>query len=155
MIKAGIVGGTGYMGGEVLRVLLDHPEVELAWVTSRSGGDIADYHPNLFGLDVDFIHPDKATACDVVFLALPTDASIETAAKFVKQGCKVIDLGAAFRLSDRSVWESVYAQTHPNWELVEKAVYGISELHLEQIQKPKLLPIQAVFLLPRSWDLRH
>jgi len=145
MIKAGIVGGTGYMGGEVLRVLLDHPEVELAWVTSRTGGDIADYHPNLFGLDVDFIHPDKATPCDVVFLALPTDASIETAAKFIKQGCKVIDLGAAFRLSDRSIWEDVYAQAHTNWDLADKAVYGISELHLEQIQKAEIIANPGCF----------
>ncbi len=133
------------MGGEALRVLLDHPEVEVAWVTSRSGGDIADYHPNLFGLDVDFIHPDQATPCDVVFLALPTDASIETASKFVKEGSKVIDLGAAFRLSDRSIWEGVYGQVHTNWELADKAVYGISELHLEQIQTAEIIANPGCF----------
>ena len=98
MIKAGILGGSGYMGGEALRGLLDHPEVEIAWVTSRSPGGIADHHPNLFGLDIELIHPDKATPCDVVFLALPTDVSIHEANRFLQAGSKVIDLGAAFRL---------------------------------------------------------
>ena len=72
MITAGIFGGTGYMGGEALRILLQHPQVEVAWVTSRSGGDIALYHPNLYGVKVNLIKPEEATACDVVFLALPT-----------------------------------------------------------------------------------
>ena len=115
MIKVGIVGGTGYMGGEALRVLLEHPETEVAWVTSRSGGNIADYHPNLYESAVNLIHPDEATPCDVVFLALPTGAALETAVKFLNEGCKVIDLGAAFRLSNRANWEAVYGRTHPHY----------------------------------------
>ena len=79
MIKAGIMGASGYMGGEVLRVLLDHPEVEIAWATSRSAGHIEEHHPNLYGTGIELIHPEDATPCDVVFLALPTDASIQTA----------------------------------------------------------------------------
>ena len=122
MIRAGILGATGYMGGEALRVLLDHPDVEIAWLTSRTGERIEDAHPNLFGLGLEMIHPDQATPCDVVFLALPTTASIEAAARFLAAGSKVIDLGAAFRLKDRSTWESVYGQVHAAWPLAEAAV---------------------------------
>jgi len=145
MLKAGILGGTGYMGGEAFRALLEHPDVEVAWITSRSGGEIADYHPNLYGVEFQFVHPDDATACDVVFLALPTGASIEGASRFLSEGCRVIDLGAAFRLSDRSIWESVYEQTHPHWDLAEKAVYGVSELHLEEIVDANLIANPGCF----------
>ena len=145
MIRAGIVGGSGYMGGEALRGLLGHPEAEVAWVTSRSEGSIADFHPNLFGLDIKLIHPDAATPCDVVFLALPTEASIHEAARFLAEGCKVIDLGAAFRLSDRKVWETTYRLQHPHWELAERAVYGISELHLDAIRKTDLVANPGCF----------
>ena len=74
MIRAGIMGATGYMGGEALRVLLDHPEVSIEWASSRSGGRIDEHHPNLYGIDVPMVHPDDATPCDVVFLALPTSS---------------------------------------------------------------------------------
>ena len=73
------------MGGEAIRVLLDHPGVEIAWATAREGGRIEDYHPNLLGVDLPLIHPDDASACDAIFLAGPTDASIEAAAKFLDQ----------------------------------------------------------------------
>jgi len=145
MLKVGIVGGTGYMGGEALRVLLDHPEVELKWVTSRQNGTIADFHPNLFGLDIKVIHPDDTDACDLVFLALPTSAIMETASRFLKLGGKVIDLGAAFRLSDRSIWESVYGHPHTHWHLVEKAAYGIPELHLKEIKQASLIANPGCF----------
>lgn len=145
MIKAGIVGGTGYMGGEALRVLMDHPEVEISWVTSRQKGDISEFHPNLFGAKINLIHPDKAEACDVVFLALPTDATIEAASKFLNWQGKVIDLGAAFRLSDRAVWERVYGQKHTQWSLAQNAVYGIPELHLEEIKQANLIANPGCF----------
>jgi N-acetyl-gamma-glutamyl-phosphate reductase len=145
MIKAGIFGGTGYMGGEALRILLQHPEVEVKWATSRSGSDIALSHPNLYGVKVNLIKPEEAGACDVVFLALPTGESIEVAAKFLKMGCKVIDLGAAFRLKDRSTWETVYSQKHPEWDLVKEAIYGISELHQAEIKKSRLIANPGCF----------
>jgi [amino group carrier protein]-6-phospho-L-2-aminoadipate/5-phospho-L-glutamate reductase len=97
MIRVGIMGATGYMGGEALRVLLDHPEVEIAWLTSRSEERVDDHHPNLYGLGLKLIHPDRVTPCDVVFLALPTGAAIEESARFLAGNTKVIDLGAAFR----------------------------------------------------------
>ncbi len=145
MVSVGIVGAAGYMGGEALRVLLEHPHVRVAWATSRSGGRIEDYHPNLYGCGVELIHPDAATPCDVVFLALPTGASIEAAARFLSQGCKVIDLGAAFRLKDRGVWESVYGQAHSQWGLAEQAVYGISELHAGRIREASLIANPGCF----------
>ena len=145
MITAGIVGGTGYMGGEALRVLLEHPEVTVEWVTSRTKGSIGDFHPNLYGSAVNLIHPDDASACDVVFLALPTKASIGIAKKFMDQGCKVIDLGSAFRLSDQATWESVYGQKHSHWDLVKQGIYGISELHKEEIKKSNLIANPGCF----------
>jgi N-acetyl-gamma-glutamyl-phosphate reductase common form len=145
MIRVGILGASGYMGGEALRILLDHPAVEIAWLTSRSGERIEDAHPNLFGLGLAMIHPDQATACDVVFLALPTAASIEAAARFLAQGCKVIDLGAAFRLKDRDTWEAVYGQQHREWPLAEEAVYGIAELHGREIAKARLVANPGCF----------
>ncbi len=145
MIRAGIMGATGYMGGEALRVLLDHPEVSIEWASSRSGGRIDEYHPNLYGVDIPMVHPDDVTPCDVVFLALPTSASIETAAKLLEQGCRVIDLGAAFRLTDRATWERVYGQPHPRWDLVAGAVYGMTELHREEISRTRLVANPGCF----------
>jgi len=145
MIKAGIVGGTGYMGGEALRVLLEHPEVQVEWITSRNAGSIADFHPNLYGLDIEILHPDNTYPVDVVFLALPTNASIVAARDYLDKGCKVIDLGAAFRLSNKHIWESVYCLKHSDWELAEEAVYGIPELHQEQIKKARLIANPGCF----------
>lgn len=145
MISAGIVGASGYMGGEVLRILMDHPGVELAWATSRSAGRIEQYHPNFYGSGIELIHPDEATRCDVVFLALPTDASINESARFLSMGAKVIDLGSAFRLRDRATWESVYGQTHGNWVLAEQAVYGVNELHKAEIENASLIANPGCF----------
>ncbi len=139
MIKVGVYGGTGYMGGEVIRIILQHPEAKLAWATSRSGGDIAFYHPNLYGTEVNLVHPDKTTPCDVVFLAIPTEESIAAATEFLRKGSKVIDLGSAFRLKDRDTWETVYQMRHGNWELAEEAVCGVNELHQKEIAKARLV----------------
>lgn len=145
MISAGIVGASGYMGGEALRVLLDHPEVQLAWATSRTATMVEDFHPNLYGTGIELIQPEHATACDVVFLAVPTQASIEAAARFLDLGCRVIDLGAAFRLADRGIWETVYQQTHDNWPLAMEAVYGLPELHREEIAVARLIANPGCF----------
>ncbi len=139
MVTAGIVGATGYMGGEALRVLLEHPLVDVAWATSRSGGSVEEHHPNLYGTGLQLIRPEQATACDVVFLALPAAASVEAARRFLDMGCKVIDLGAAFRLKDRPTWESVYGMEHVAWNLVEEAVYGVAELREEAIRNARLV----------------
>ena len=145
MIRVGVMGASGYMGGEALRVLLEHPEVQLAWATSRDEDRIEPCHPNLYDSGVELIHPDKAEPCDVVFLALPTEASIAAARRFLQQGCKVVDLGAAFRLSDQQLWERVYRQRHGCWELTERAVYGLSELHKTQIAQADLIANPGCF----------
>lgn len=145
MIKAGIVGASGYMGGEALRVLLDHPEVEIAWATSRKDAAIEEFHPNLYGCGVRLIHPDEAGDADVVFLALPTAASIDTAERFLSAGARVIDLGSAFRLEDRQTWERVYGMKHPRWNLAEEAVYGVNELHMDDIKEARLIANPGCF----------
>ena len=146
MLMVGIMGASGYMGGEALRVLLDHPKVQVAWATTRHrGAIIEDFHPNLYGTGVTLIHPDDTTPCDVVFLALPIKESIPVAARFLEQGCKVIDLGAAFRLSDRRIWEHVYGQVHSDWSLAQEAVFGMPELHKESIQAARLVANPGCF----------
>jgi N-acetyl-gamma-glutamyl-phosphate reductase len=145
MIKVGIYGASGYMGGEALRVLLEHPEVEIAWATSRSGSSVPDFHPNLYGTSIQFIHPDKATPCDVVFMALPTGVPMEMAPKLLKQGCKIIDLGSDFRLRNRSTWEKIYKKKHLSWNLAQEAVYGIAELHRKEIKKARVIANPGCF----------
>jgi N-acetyl-gamma-glutamyl-phosphate reductase common form len=145
MIRAGIMGATGYMGGEALRVLIDHPGAEIAWLTSRTEERIDEHHPNLYGLDLRLVPPDQATPCDVVFLALPTAASIEAASRWLDAGAKVVDLGAAFRLADRATWERVYRQTHPAWTLATEAAYGLPEIHASEIRRARLIANPGCF----------
>ena len=133
------------MGGEVLRVLLDHPYVDIAWATSRQPSAIESYHPNLYGTGIELIHPDDATSCDVVFVALPTDASIDVTQRYWDDDTKIIDLGSAFRLRDRTIWERVYGMTHPAWSLAEQAVYGLNELHLKEISQAQLIANPGCF----------
>jgi N-acetyl-gamma-glutamyl-phosphate reductase common form len=144
-IRAGIVGGSGYMGGEALRVLIRHPQVEIAWTTSRSPGPVETIHPNLYGTGLEFVRLEDVTTPDVVFLALPTGASIEVAERFLESGARVIDLGSAFRLKDRPVWERLYGMAHGAWHLATEAVYGISELHAEAISRARLVANPGCF----------
>jgi N-acetyl-gamma-glutamyl-phosphate reductase common form len=127
------------MGGEALRVLLEHPAVEIAWATSRTGGAAALVHPNLDDAGVEFVPPEAAGPCDVVFLALPTAAATSSARRFLDLGAKVVDLGAAFRLEDRGLWERVYGQPHDAWELAEEAVYGLPELREPELRGARLV----------------
>ncbi len=145
MIRAGVLGATGYMGGEVIRVLLNHPEVELAWAASRSQGRIEVHHPNLYGRGIELVSLDAITACDVVFMAVPVSASLEMAPRLLEMGCRLIDLGAAFRLSSQSLWEDAYGRSHDQWHLAEEAVYGISELHLDVIKQARLVANPGCF----------
>jgi N-acetyl-gamma-glutamyl-phosphate reductase len=139
MIHVGIYGGSGYMGGEALRVLLEHPEAEISWITSRSGKPVEYYHRNLYGKDLKFVKPDQVTRCDVVFVALPTGQIMQTAQGILRDGTRIIDLGADFRLKNRQDWEAKYSKKHESWELAGEAVYGITELHREEIRKARLV----------------
>ncbi|MBN1698997.1 MAG: N-acetyl-gamma-glutamyl-phosphate reductase [Spirochaetales bacterium] len=139
MITVGIFGGSGYMGGEAVRVLLEHPEAEIAWITSRGEKPVEYFHRNLAGKGLRFIKPDETTQCDVVFAALPSGHIMIMAERLLGEGTKIIDLGADFRLKNRSDWERKYGKKHACWYLVEEAVYGITELHKEEIRNARLI----------------
>ncbi len=139
MIKASIIGATGYTGGELVRLLYGHKEVELSVLSSRSfpGEDIADIYPSL-GHCVSHVmeeqDPDKILKdSNVVFICLPHGHGMEFAAKAYKKGTRVIDLGADFRLKDAEVYRKWYGVEHVAPELLKEAVYGIPEIYSDEI----------------------
>lgn len=144
MIKVGIVGGTGYTGVELLRLLSQHPEVELAAITSRAeaGSAVAEMFPSLRGR-VPLSFSDPATAqlndCHVVFFATPNGVAMQQARSLLDAGVKVIDLAADFRIKDIAVWEKWYGMTHAAPELVAEAVYGLPELNRDKIRQARLV----------------
>jgi N-acetyl-gamma-glutamyl-phosphate reductase len=144
MIKAGIVGGTGYTGVELLRLLGGHSQVELKVITSRSeaGVAVADMFPNLRGhVDIAFSEPDMATlkGCDVVFFATPNGIAMGMAGELLEAGVKVIDLAADYRIKDIDIWQQWYGMEHATPELVAEAVYGLPELNREAIKNARLV----------------
>lgn len=144
MIKVGIVGGTGYTGVELLRLLAAHPQVDLRVITSRSeaGMAVAEMYPNLRGhVDIAFSVPDieQLAECDVVFYATPHGVAMAGAGELLERGVRVIDLGADFRIKDIAVWERWYGMAHTRADLVEQAVYGLPELNREQIRNARLI----------------
>ncbi|MDY7577943.1 N-acetyl-gamma-glutamyl-phosphate reductase [Herbaspirillum sp. RTI4] len=144
MIKVGIVGGTGYTGVELLRLLSMHPQARVQAVTSRKedGMPVADMYPSLRGhVDVAFSSPEKAalTDCDVVFFATPHGVAMAQAPELLAAGVKVIDLAADFRLQDTAVFEKWYKMPHSCPELLKEAAYGLPELNRAQIRKARLV----------------
>jgi N-acetyl-gamma-glutamyl-phosphate reductase len=144
MIKVGIVGGTGYTGVELLRLLAVHPDVQLAAITSRKedGLPVADMFPSLRGrVDLAFSAPDKAdlTKCDVVFFATPHGVAMAQAPELLAAGVKVIDLAADFRLKDQATFEKWYKIPHTAPQLLEEAVYGLVELNREAVKNARLI----------------
>ena len=143
-IKVGIVGGTGYTGVELLRLLAIHPDVELTAITSRgeAGMPVADMFPSLRGF-VDLAFSDPATAdlaaCDVVFFATPHGVAMSQAQALLAANVKVIDLAADFRLQDTAVFEKWYKMPHSCPDILAQAVYGIPELNREQIQSAQVI----------------
>lgn len=144
MIKVGIVGGTGYTGVELLRLLVQHPEVQLEVVTSRSeqGQAVADLYPNLRGLvSLCFEEPSVAvlSRCDLVFYATPNGVAMRQAPALLEAGVKVIDLAADFRIQDIAEWSRWYGMEHACPEWVERAVYGLPEVNREAIKQAQLV----------------
>jgi N-acetyl-gamma-glutamyl-phosphate reductase len=144
MIRVGIVGGTGYTGVELLRILALHPGVEIAAVTSRAdaGQRVDALYPNLRGkIEARFIAPeaDNLADCDAVFFATPNGTAMLMAEALLAQGVKVIDLSADFRLKDAAVWEKWYGIKHACPELIAEAVYGLPEVHREAIKTAHLI----------------
>ena len=157
MIKAGIVGATGYAGAMLVRLLHRHPDAELVKITSNSyqGVPISDVFPELRNmvdmvcqkLDVDRL----SESVDTVFLALPHKVSMAYAPGFLKNNVKVIDLSADFRFSDQAAYEAAY-QPHTEKELLKQSVYGLSEIYRDQIRSAQLIGnpgcYPTSFLLP-------
>jgi N-acetyl-gamma-glutamyl-phosphate reductase len=144
MIKVGIVGGTGYTGVELLRLLAGHPEVELAMITSRSeaGTGVAEMFPNLRGrLELAFTEPDagRLAECDLVFFATPNGTAMQMVPGLLEAGTKVIDLAADFRLRDPNLWEQWYGMPHLCPHLLDEAVYGLPEVNRERIRSARLV----------------
>lgn len=144
MIKVGIVGGTGYTGVELLRLLAQHPEVELAAITSRgeAGTAVADMFPSLRGrVGLKFTDPKDAPLnnCDVVFFATPNGIAMQQVAALLAAGVRVVDLAADFRIKDVALWEKWYGMTHAAPDLVAEAVYGLPEVNREKIKGARLV----------------
>jgi N-acetyl-gamma-glutamyl-phosphate reductase len=144
MIKVGIVGGTGYTGVELLRLLAVHPHVSLHVITSRAdaGMPVSQMFPNLRGfVELPFTHPDLANLkeCDLVFFATPNGIAMQQVPDLLDAGVKVIDLAADFRLQDVGVWEKWYGMTHACPGLVGEAVYGLPEVNRTEIKSARLV----------------
>jgi len=144
MIKVGIVGGTGYTGVELLRLLVLHPDVSLQVITSRSeaGRKVADMYPNLRGYtNLEFTLPDMKTLteCDLVFFATPNGIAMQQARELLDAGVRVIDLAADFRIKDIGVWSQWYGMEHACPDLVAEAVYGLPELNRDAIRGARLV----------------
>mgnify|MGYP000894234280 FL=1 len=144
MIRVGIVGGTGYTGVELLRLLARHPEVQIASITSRgdAGTDVTQMFPNLRGrLRLRFEDPATANlkSCDAVFFATPNGVAMEQAPPLLDAGVRVIDLAADYRISDVADWSRWYGMQHASPEWVGKAVYGLPEMNRAAIRNARLV----------------
>lgn len=144
VIKVGIVGGSGYTGVELLRLLAQHPQVELHAITSRAdaGTPVSQMFPSLRGqVDLCFTHPDAANLnqCDLVFFATPNGIAMQQVRALLEAGVRVIDLAADFRIKDVAVWEKWYGMTHACPDLLAEAVYGLPEVNRAQIRQARLV----------------
>jgi N-acetyl-gamma-glutamyl-phosphate reductase len=144
MIKVGVVGGTGYTGVELLRLLAAHPAVSLSVITSRSeaGVRVADLFANLRGhVDLAFSNPDHGALgeCDLVFFATPNGTAMTMARGLLEAGVKIVDLSADFRLKDPALWQRWYGTEHTTPELLGEAVYGLPEVNREAIRRACLV----------------
>lgn len=144
MIKVGIVGGTGYTGVELLRLLAQHPDVELKVITSRgdAGTAVSDMFPSLRGrVGLKFEDPAKADlkSCDIVFFATPNGIAMQQAPALLESGVRVVDLAADFRIRDIVEWEKWYGMQHACPEWVAKAVYGLPEMNRAAIRDARLV----------------
>ena len=144
MIKVGIVGGTGYTGVELLRLLAGHNQVELTAITSRSeaGMAVADMFPNLRGrVDLNFSEPDPSLLrrCELVFFATPNGTAMTMVPELLDAGVRIIDLAADFRLKDAAEWQEWYGMPHACAPLLDEAVYGLPEVNRGAIRNARLV----------------
>ncbi len=162
-IRVSIIGGSGYSGEELLRILLRHPRVQLNAVTSRenAGRPVGEFFPRYAECTLKFVQPDVeaiAAVSDVVFLALPNGLAGDYARPLLQRGCRVIDISADFRLRDPAVYEKYYGKAHPAPELIPEAVYGLPEVYRRQIAGARLIANPGCYvtsiLLPGTALLR-
>ena len=156
MIKIGIVGGTGYTGVELLRILAAHPHAELTAITSRKedGMPVAEMFPSLRGfVSLAFSAPEKTPLheCDVVFFATPHGVAMAQARELLAAGVKVIDLAADFRLKDTAEFEQWYGMPHSCPDLLAEAVYGLPEINLAAIKSARIIGLPGCY--PTSMQL--
>jgi LysW-gamma-L-alpha-aminoadipyl-6-phosphate/LysW-L-glutamyl-5-phosphate reductase len=143
-MRAAVVGGSGYVGGELVRLLLRHPEVELAQVTSDSlaGRAVSRAHPNLRkATSLTFVRRAELAPADVTFLATPHGGSMELVPELLASGGLVVDLSADYRLRRAEGYPTYYGRPHPHPELLAEAVYGLPELHREALRGARLIAV--------------
>lgn len=150
MIKVGIVGGTGYTGVELLRLLAQHPQVQLHSITSRSeaGMAVAEMFPSLRNrVDLKFTTPENAklTECDAVFFATPHGVAMAQAKELLAANVKLLDLAADFRLQDTKVFEQWYGMPHACPDILKEAVYGLPEINREKIKKARVVGLAGCY----------
>lgn len=159
MISVGIIGASGFTGAELLRICANHPHFEVKYATGDSQAgtlarslypSLAAMYPNLVFEEFDLA---KATACDVLFLGLPHEASLELVPQLVGKVRLVVDLSAAYRLTDVSQYLQWYGFTHTHPEIVASAVYGLPELHREDLKSAKLIATPGCYVTAASLAL--
>jgi LysW-gamma-L-alpha-aminoadipyl-6-phosphate/LysW-L-glutamyl-5-phosphate reductase len=144
-MRIGIIGASGYVGGELLRILLLHPEVEVSLATSKQYKDepLHRIHPNLRSLtNLKFSEPNVekiASACDFAFVATPHGSAVKWVPPILASGMKVVDMSADFRLKDPASYEHWYKMMHPNPDLLERSVFGIPEIYSAEIKNAGLV----------------
>jgi len=144
MVSVGVVGGTGYTGAELLRLLVSHPDASVVTITSRAeaGRRVDDLFPNLRSYcDLSFSDPDSEAlaGCDVVFFATPHNVAMHSVPALLARGTRVIDLSADFRIRDAQLWSRWYGEPHACPEVLGQAVYGLPERFREQIRHARLV----------------
>ncbi|HLV35273.1 MAG TPA: N-acetyl-gamma-glutamyl-phosphate reductase [Spirillospora sp.] len=157
-LKIGIVGGTGYTGVELLRLLANHPNADVVAITSRSEAGLAvqDMYPNLRGhIDLKFTVPDAEALAklDVVFFATPHNVAMQTVPDLISRGVRVIDLSADFRIRDAELWSKWYGEEHTARDVLAKAVYGLPEFNRDKIRDAQLLACPGCY--PTSVQLGY
>ena len=170
MIKVGVLGATGYAGIETVRILTCHPEVEITKLVSKSfaGKKISEVYPslkNVCDIECEELNVDDiAKSCDVVFTALPHGASKTIIPEIYNRGVKVIDLSGDFRYNSKEVYEKWYGEPHCAPEILEKSVYGLCEIHREEIKNATIIgnpgcyttcSILALYPLLKAGVIKH
>ncbi len=147
MIKAGIYGATGYAGVELVKILCQHPEVRVMFAVSHSfvGQDLANIYAGAPSIELISAENAPLASVDVVFLCLPHAASAPTAIRALEAGVRVIDLSADFRLNDQATYQEWYGVEHPAPELLDEAVYGLSEFSRETLKDARLVAVPGCY----------